>query len=213
MKTGDGASSFTATRRGTRRRDLLVGAATVLSRRAAAQEAPKSAHIGFIVTGEVFPSRDFFVAMRQLGWIEGHSLVVERRMTGEDQERRKTAAAELIAAKPDVIVELAAEDRHTGYVAGRARQAVGKPGFYEIDIGNHHDWYRARQGVHRHRVDRAGGAEEHRSAKRGRCPKWGGSFDDLAGAVEDRSTQAAPLPVGRRNARRRPFQSWRPRTT
>jgi hypothetical protein len=32
------------------------------------------------------------------------SLRVERRLTGEDPERRKTAAAELIAANPDVIV-------------------------------------------------------------------------------------------------------------
>jgi ABC-type uncharacterized transport system substrate-binding protein len=108
MKTGDGASSFAATRRRghrTRRRDLFLGAAAAaLSWRAAAQEAPKSAHIGFIVTGEAFPRRDFDEAMRRLGWIEGRNLVVERRVTGENAERRKTAAAELIGANPDVIV-------------------------------------------------------------------------------------------------------------
>ena len=43
-----------------RRRDLLLGAAvTAFGRRTGAQEAPKSAHIGFIVTGERFPRRDF----------------------------------------------------------------------------------------------------------------------------------------------------------
>lgn len=105
MKTGDRASGAAATRWRPRRRELLFGvAATAVGRRAAAQEAPKNAHIGFIVTGERFPRRDFDEAMRRLGWVEGRNLTVERRVTGEDTERRKTAAAELIAAHPDVIV-------------------------------------------------------------------------------------------------------------
>jgi putative ABC transport system substrate-binding protein len=88
-----------------KRRDVLLGgAATAVAWRAGAQEAPKSAHVGFIVTGEAFPRRWFDEAMRRLGWVEGRNLVVERRVTGEDPERRKTAAAELIAANPDVIV-------------------------------------------------------------------------------------------------------------
>jgi len=87
------------------RRNLLLGAAaTAVGWRAGAQEAPKSAHIGFIVTGDAYPRRDFDEAMRRLGWIEGRNLTVARRITGEDPERRKTAAAELIAANPDVIV-------------------------------------------------------------------------------------------------------------
>jgi len=88
-----------------RRRDILLGvAAAAGSWRVGAQEAPKSAHIGFIVTGEGFPRRDFFDALQRLGWVEGRNLIVERRVTGEDPEQRKTAAAELIAAKPGVIV-------------------------------------------------------------------------------------------------------------
>ena len=88
-----------------RRRDVLLGiAASAASWRAAAQQAPKNARIGFIVTGEVFPRRNFFEALRRLGWVEGRNLVVETRLTGEEPERRKTAAAELIAAHPDVIV-------------------------------------------------------------------------------------------------------------
>jgi putative ABC transport system substrate-binding protein len=87
-----------------RRRDVLLGAAVaVVGWRAVAQEAPKSVRIGFIVTGDAYPRRDFDEAMRRLGWVEGRNLIVERRMTGEDPERRKTAAAELIAANPDVI--------------------------------------------------------------------------------------------------------------
>ena len=42
--------------------------------------------------------------MQRLGWFEGHNLVVERRVTGQDAEQRMTAAAELVADNPDVIV-------------------------------------------------------------------------------------------------------------
>ena len=42
--------------------------------------------------------------MQRLGWFEGHNLVVERRMTGQDAEQRKTAAAELVPTNLDVIV-------------------------------------------------------------------------------------------------------------
>jgi putative ABC transport system substrate-binding protein len=41
---------------------------------------------------------------RRLGWVEGRNLAVERRVTREDPEERKTAAAELVAANLDVIV-------------------------------------------------------------------------------------------------------------
>ena len=88
-----------------RRRDLICGTAvTMAAWRASAEEAPKSARIGFIVTGEAFPRHGFDEAMRRLGWVEGHNLTVERRITGENSERRKFAAAELVAANPDVIV-------------------------------------------------------------------------------------------------------------
>jgi putative tryptophan/tyrosine transport system substrate-binding protein len=87
------------------RRELMLGAAAAAAGwRADAQEARKSAHIGFIVTGEAPPRHWFDEAMGRLGWVEGRNLVVERRITGENPERRKVAAAELIAANLDVIV-------------------------------------------------------------------------------------------------------------
>jgi putative tryptophan/tyrosine transport system substrate-binding protein len=87
------------------RRDVLLGAAAAAAGwRAAAQEAPKSAHIGFIVTRGTYPRHWFDEAMRRLGWIEGRNLAVERRLTREDTEDRKTASAELVAANLDVIV-------------------------------------------------------------------------------------------------------------
>jgi len=105
MKTGDRVGWTGEPRRRTRRRDLLLGsAAAVVGWGAVAQEAPKSAHIGFIVTGDAFPRGWFDESMQRLGWVEGRNLTVERHVAGEDKGRRKTAAAELVAANPDVIV-------------------------------------------------------------------------------------------------------------
>ncbi len=88
-----------------RRRALVFGGAIVsAASRAAAQEARQSAHIGFIATGDAFPRHHFDNAMRRLGWVEGRNLTVERRVTGESPDRRKAAAAELVAARLDVIV-------------------------------------------------------------------------------------------------------------
>ena len=98
-----------------RRRDVLLGMAAAVAAGwgAVAQEAPKSARIGFIVTGELWPRRHFDEAMQRLGWAEGRNLTVERRVTGEDPERRKTAAAELVATNPDVIVAAGTLDAQT----------------------------------------------------------------------------------------------------
>jgi len=103
-----------------RRRDLIYGTAVAMAAwRAGAQEALKSARIGFIVTGEAWPRRHFDDAMRQLGWVEGRNLSVERRITGEDTAARKTDAAELVAAKPDVIVAAGTRDAQTVHALTR----------------------------------------------------------------------------------------------
>ena len=69
-----------------KRRDALIGAMALAtpSWPLAAQEPRKSARIGFIVTGDAFPRRQFDEAMRRLGRVEGANLFVERRVTGED---------------------------------------------------------------------------------------------------------------------------------
>jgi putative ABC transport system substrate-binding protein len=87
------------------RRDVLLSLATTsVGWRALAQDAPKKARIGFMVAGDAFPRHWFDEAMWRLGWVEGRNLTVERRVTGEGLERRKTAAAELITANLDLIV-------------------------------------------------------------------------------------------------------------
>lgn len=101
-----------------RRRDVL-GAAVVLafSRRAEARTASTDARIGFIVTGEAFPRHHFDEAMRRVGWVEGRNLTVDRRVTGEDPDRRKRAAAELVAERPDVIVAAGVFDARPVFAA------------------------------------------------------------------------------------------------
>ena len=119
-----------------RRRDVLLGiAASAASWRAAAQQAPKSAHLGFIVTGEAFPRRWFDEAMRRLGWVEGRNLIVERRVTGEDSVRRKTAASELIAANPDVIVAAGLIDALPVHALTRTIPIVVVAGLDLVDAG------------------------------------------------------------------------------
>ena len=119
-----------------RRRYLLLGAAAAaLSRRAAAEETPKSAHIGFIVTGELWPRRHFDEALARLGWAEGRNLTVDRRVTGEDPERRKTAAAQLVATNPDVIVTAGTLDAQTVLALTRTIPIVVIRGQDLVEVG------------------------------------------------------------------------------
>jgi len=76
--------------------------------------------------------------MARLGWVEGRSLTVERRITGEDPERRKTAAAELIAGNPDVIVAAGLIDALPEYALTRTIPIVviGGPDLVEEGLAN-----------------------------------------------------------------------------
>jgi putative ABC transport system substrate-binding protein len=103
------------------RRRAFVGAAALAltGRVTAAQEMSKSVRLGFIVTGGAFPRHQFDDAMQRLGWIEGRNLTVERRITGEDPERRRIAAAELFAERPNVIVAAGVFDARPVFTATR----------------------------------------------------------------------------------------------
>jgi putative tryptophan/tyrosine transport system substrate-binding protein len=136
MKTGDRGSYEAPPRRPTRRRDLLLSAAAAaVSRHAVAQEVPKTAHIGFIVTGEAYPRRGFDEALARLGWVEGRNLVVVRRVTGEAPEHRKTAAAELIATNPDVIVAAGIVDALSVHALTRTKPIVVISGRDLVEAG------------------------------------------------------------------------------
>jgi hypothetical protein len=88
---------------------LLVGAAAMWPRGARAQQA-KMPTIGFLGAGSGSDSvwKDWTAAfvqrLRELGWVEGRTLVIEYRWGEGRAERYADLAAEFVALKVDVIV-------------------------------------------------------------------------------------------------------------
>ena len=92
---------------------LLGGAATACSAAAHGQQSAKVPRIGFLVTApfdtpEFRESRDpFLQGMRELGYVEGQSFIVEYRSAEGNQERFPSLIAGLIGMNVDLIVALA----------------------------------------------------------------------------------------------------------
>jgi putative ABC transport system substrate-binding protein len=94
-----------------RRRDLLVCAALLAGvSPAAAQQPPIQARVGWLAHEDTLPRHFFDEALARLGWVEGKNLVIERRFGGIGGEQIASAAAELVAWHPDVIVALGTID-------------------------------------------------------------------------------------------------------
>jgi putative ABC transport system substrate-binding protein len=87
---------------------LLSGAAAAWSRAAHAENAARIARIGYLSL--IAPSSAdaaFVEGMRDLGWIEGRNLTVERRFCAGDIDRLATSAADLVRLKVDIILAFA----------------------------------------------------------------------------------------------------------
>jgi putative tryptophan/tyrosine transport system substrate-binding protein len=78
---------------------------------AVAQKSQKMARVGILGIGPVPSPQDlatsvatnqFWMSMRQLGWIDGQNMVVERRF-GESADQLRTGAADLVRLKVDVL--------------------------------------------------------------------------------------------------------------
>ena len=80
----------------------------------AAQQTAKSARIGLLLpnTAEIAKrnprTQAFLQGLRELGWVEGQNLTIERRFAEGKLERLPNLAAELVSLKVDVIVTAAA---------------------------------------------------------------------------------------------------------
>jgi ABC-type uncharacterized transport system substrate-binding protein len=84
---------------------LLGGAAAAWPLAAHAQRVGKIYAIGLFNAGSAPPFLNaFFVALRELGWIEGKDVVLEHRYAENRLERLHDLAAELVRLKVDVIV-------------------------------------------------------------------------------------------------------------
>src|SRR5947199_9225678 len=87
---------------------LLGGAAAAWPLSARAQKAGKLPTIGFLVAGT--PSSHgpwvaaFVQRLRELGWIEGHTIAIEYRSAEGRSDRAAEIAAEFVRRNVDVIV-------------------------------------------------------------------------------------------------------------
>ena len=77
----------------------------------AAQKSEKMARVGILGIGPVPSPQElaksvatnrFWLSMRQLGWVDGQNMVVERRF-GESADQLRTGAADLVRLKVDVL--------------------------------------------------------------------------------------------------------------
>src|SRR5687768_11175448 len=76
-----------------------------------AQKSEKIARVGILGIGPVpspqelsksISTNPFWLSMRQLGWIDGQNMVVERRF-GETADQLRAGATELVRLKVDVL--------------------------------------------------------------------------------------------------------------
>jgi len=97
------------------RRAFIVGSVAALAAplAAEAQQVGNIYRIGYLAALYApRPDRStrvwqtFLVRLRELGYVEGHNLVLEARFAEGDVERLPRLAAELVRLKPDVIVTL-----------------------------------------------------------------------------------------------------------
>ncbi len=92
-----------------RRIACFVAALAVLAsvHPAAAQQAGKMYRIGYLHPGNIAKSpasRAFFQGLRDLGYVEGRNIIIERRSAKGRRDRLPELAAELVRLKVDVIV-------------------------------------------------------------------------------------------------------------
>jgi putative ABC transport system substrate-binding protein len=92
---------------------LLGGAAAAWPLAARAQETRKVATIGYLSVRSPISADDAFMqALRELGWIEGQNIAIERRFSAGNVDRLKEFAAELVHLKVDLVVAVASAATH-----------------------------------------------------------------------------------------------------
>jgi putative ABC transport system substrate-binding protein len=88
---------------------MVAGSAVMVSVPARAQQSGKTWRLAYLsygsapAPGKPDPEDAFWVRLRELGYVEGKNLVVERRYADGKTERLPELAAELVRLNPDVI--------------------------------------------------------------------------------------------------------------
>jgi len=83
---------------------VLVLAWAVLSTTASGQKSAALPRIGLLVPGPGASEPGFMAGMRELGYVDGKNVVFERRSAEGDFSKLPALAAELVRAKPNLIV-------------------------------------------------------------------------------------------------------------
>src|SRR5262245_19397983 len=85
-----------------------LGGAAAWPLAARAQQMLKAARIGYLTLRSPMSIDDaFFQGLRDLGWIEGQTIIVERRFAAGNIDQLEDSAAELVHLKVDLIVTTA----------------------------------------------------------------------------------------------------------
>jgi putative ABC transport system substrate-binding protein len=86
---------------------VLLIALLVFASAAATQPAPRVARIGMLCPNSCAPApvtNALSDELRKLGWVEGTTIVIERKEAGGRFDRLPALAADLVRSKPDLIV-------------------------------------------------------------------------------------------------------------
>ena len=84
---------------------VLTGLLLVFASITGTQAASKPPHVGVLCSACAGPSMNtFWEELRKLGWVEGTTIVIERKETGTRLDQLPALAAELVQSKPDLIV-------------------------------------------------------------------------------------------------------------
>jgi putative tryptophan/tyrosine transport system substrate-binding protein len=102
----------------------LGGVAAVWPLTARAQRS-KMPVIGYLSIRSPLPVDDIFLQeLRELGWIEGQNIVIDRRFAGGDVDQLKKFAGELVGLKVDLIVAVASQATQASKDATRSIPVV-----------------------------------------------------------------------------------------
>jgi putative ABC transport system substrate-binding protein len=92
-----------------RRREFIAGLGSAAAWPLAAPAQQRLRHIGALLGGDENDAvvrsfaEEFQRKLQQLGWIEGYNLRIEWRWAGNNRERARAYAAELVGVNPEVI--------------------------------------------------------------------------------------------------------------
>jgi hypothetical protein len=127
---------------------VVVAISMLLSALASeARKSEKTARVGILGLGPVpspqalatsVSTNPFWISMRQLGWVDGQNMIVERRF-GESVDQLRTGAADLVRLKVDVLFVSSAglakilqmETKAIPIVIGRADENLVAAGLVE----------------------------------------------------------------------------------